>query len=1372
MVRTIIDAARNQENQKEPGPWNKAGRKKGKLFGKTKVTNDLGFDIHQDEEDEEEEDVNKPCVPPIPIKENEIRFNKPFIYPNNFFSKSKPIKGWAIPVTTEEHPDKNTLPKYKKFKLYPRPNMEFQPEELKAYYILKKRGIENAFTKERDIYWGNGPNYNIRLYPHFAKQSKPQKLEPMDAPYIPDKVPGLKVAYDEIYNKEEKVERQFEEILALRIKWNKTIVATTDMEETMCTTSEKVARRKSFFPLRKSLAPAAFKASNRMSVMAEESEENEKSMANYPNKEITKPEQEIVKVTAVVKEVNANIKETQQIVKTVTIKETTVYEERTSMVMSQQKQTENKDQVENVTNEVTNKKPFEIFTDESVVEVKENKSPSTTAALDDFQFKTPALPIANSTAVAGANNKLPFEIFTDENQAKNSPSAMPKPDFGCGTGGFFDPEETCSTQTFNIFLKAQSVSTPKAITKAQPQRQFGNIIKEVVPSPLTTTTEQQDEVVNDENVNYIAAAAAANVQVPVAVYSPPRQQLSTILETSEHGTTQGTHTTGATTKSTISSPEFDIDSHAQTTTNPPTATPLETVKELSCESSRTISPTQNVDKMMNSLKIQNVTDFNISKPQTDLATPGGVRLQKTGPGSGPRSGGLDFSIFEDTMDNKQQKVGNFSRLEEKEDTAAGAVFKALPPIRFQDDKTETIPKMLLTAQQVRYQEDKTETISKMLFAPAAPIQFQEDKTETISKMLLGPPQPIKFPEDKTETISKFMLKPPEPKIFEDEEKSNEKQKTMKNIPEPMTHDDSFEFFGQTPPKGNKSIPNKQTDKGPLSNIRTAADTRTPLTFDSKRFCDKDTPDIQKAKNLSKPIALFEDELMPSNKPSGNIKNNSFLPDFSIIQDSQPVAAQNKEKPFKTKSVFRDSFMPDFSLIEDSQPPAKPQMPKENPHKTINESILPEFSLIENTQPKSKQTEPNDSIIISSQPVEPRILKQTSMKSSMQTSYQQKMNDNMHWKETPNPKSIANRTQEGTTLKNILMDSFMKDFSEIKEPPPVPKDIKEITMVQPSKNNSTLRFLNESLSKPTEQSNTSRINNISSTKETKLSFLAPAPPPPKDKSPNKEKKRSSGSNSGGDDDKFFELNCETEMFGTNISMIKNSTWLPNHGPSSKGNAAKQLSQIQEQSLHIKPEEFSTNSSTLKSQPQPHTLSSESSRKSKLSFIDKSINHNDFSIEISASELAAIKQKQPKPQTDKNPIVIQESPDRDDDNNCEMSIYYKHTPKTPKPQVHIWDDADAFKTPSNNHYVHPEINLNETHQVIENICIDPNVNPFNVDLINAFIEQHDVIGYIENLPTCKLVGCIQRLKQHTTINIKGVNFEVLKLIGEGAYGAVFW
>ncbi|TMW47884.1 hypothetical protein DOY81_007034 [Sarcophaga bullata] len=1372
-VHSIIDAARDQENQKEPGPWNKVhGHKKGKLFGKSTATNELGFEIHKDDDEAITcENVKKLCIPPIPIADSEIRFNKPFIYPPKFCAQSKPIKGWITPVTTEEKPDKNAIAQYNKCKLYPRPNMEFSPEELKGYVIFKKRSINNAFTKECDIYWGCGPEYNIRMYPHFATLSKIENIIESDEIYIPSKMPGMVVAFNEIYNNEHKVELQFEEILASRIKRNETIITATDMEETMCITSEKIQRRKSFFPMRKSLASSAFKALSKMSVKYDSSEVCEKSSS----KDLTEPSTSIQASLSASKENSTLLSNSKR-------KENSVVTPITNYIRDETFQ-RNKETTDNtsiyiqsqqcsdeINTKATSPKTFEIFKDESVSELGKNApsvNKTTVAKENDFQFKTPALPLSNSviTSVPGASNKIEFEIYEDVNLPNSNTNSILKTETN-----FFDPEETCSTHTFNIFLRAQSVSTPKSIAKCQPQMQIGNILKEVTPTIPEQKEYQQFSTCTDTPI----PSAATTVAV---TFSPPRQQLSTILETSEHGTTQGTHTTGATTKSTLSSPEFDLEYHTQAATANQQQPALEPVKESSSESSFVASPRcyeQNVEKLMNSMKIVDVTD-NALKTQPEIfPTPAATRLENK-----TKSNGLHFSIFEDDVNNANvKKVGNFSRLEEKEDTET---FKTVPQINFQDDKTETITKVHITSQQVKFQDDKTETVPKIFFQPTLSAQLPEEKTDITSKILLNPSQPTQFPEDTTENMSNYMLAPPKLSKFEEDMSENFKTKSG-------VSDDSFAFFGQTPPKASKHLVCKQLESGSLPQMRTAMNTQTPLSRDCKRFCDKDTPDLQK----SKPIALFEskpDLFKHSINKECNSKvdfSSKNLYDFSLIVNSESTEQTNNNKEIfkKSKSVFRDSFIPDFSIIDDSQPVTKNS--PECKTKPINKSFLPEFSYIEGQQRKQTksvdisyipETQPDISIIKSSQPIESRILKQPSTTSNLKLPFhddfskinvdENKDAEDICWKHTAKDKAFSNSTQEGTSLKNILMDTFMKDFSE---PHPVPKNFKEIGMVQSSKNTS-LRFLNESVNKKpenrdlyAEKAKNSIVVKLSPSlsRETKLNFLHPehrlVTPPQKEKTGSTDK----------ENDKYFELNCETELFGTNISMIKNSTWLPNHGPGLV-NCNKQVSQIQENSLHIKHEEISSTSSSRSTLNDPQNGKCGGGATSKLSSTEKPLCNNDFSIEISASELAAINANKLSTNTIQS-IFIPDSPEPNDD-SCEMSIYYKKTPKTPKAEVHIWDDSDALKLSTNNHYVHAETDLNQTHQIIENMVIDPNVNPFNVDLINAFLEQHYVISYLESLPTCKLVGGVQRLKPHATINVKGVHFEVLKLVGEGAYGAVF-
>ncbi|XP_075155017.1 bub1-related kinase [Haematobia irritans] len=1394
VVRSIIDAQRDQENLKEPGPWNKA-HSKGKLFGKKMVTNELGFEIHED--GQANMDVDDDLIVPISLTSEERKFDKPIWLPHNFCSRNKPQTDWVTPITTEERPDKNVLVQYNKCKLYPRPNVEFQPEELKAYNFFKKRNIENGFTKNRDMYWGRGPRYNIRQYPHFAKHSNPQKLDTVDEFFAPPHLPALVVPYKEMYNLEEKVERQFEEILALRVKRNETIINPTDMEETICATSEKIQRRKSFFPMRKSLAPCANRgAIRKVSIMpncAEDEFENadETSKATRPSLIPIFENRSDIELPKILSNIRREPDEKQSTSKGAIPKKSVSLDTFKELGNNCEINVDNKNEnhkskasfnqtEKNAVPEVNTNMPIcstllapkateEISRENLVGNLAVEVQPTSMEDEPVFQFKTPGLPPSQTKT-----NKLPFEIFED------NASNEQKGDLGCGNGGYFDADESCSTQTFNIFIKAQSVSTPKA--KSEPQKLFSNILKEKAP---TIIKEQEEDDALAAPMSTIAAGClnplqeVGNENSPAAVtgFSPQRKQLSTILETSEHGTTHSTHTTGATTKSTISSPEFEQDSKAQTITqHQPT---LDTVKERTVEDDSTNA--QESIKLKTQLDInkeaqQSTTglNFSIFEDTMEKATSQTHKNVPPTPSNArrdidPTKGRLNFSIFEDNAEGKKQHVGNFSRLEEKEDTATGYAVK---PVRFQEDKTETISKMMLAPPQTaKFQEDKTETISKMLFAPTHSVKFQEDKTETISHML-APPPPVKFEEERTETITKLMLAPPQLTKCDDEilPKLTAKEKS---ITESQSHDNFFEFFGQSPPKN--------LSKHLGSQLRAASEDQTPIGLNPKRLCDIKTPDVMKPKPRS---------AVP-------------FPELSITEDNQPKFQQSK----KPKSVLRDSFIPDFSLEEDTQPQKCLQSQNTNKQLT-NDSFLPNFSHIPETQPAAS----NESIIPDSQPAHitsSSHMHKSSSKSAMQSflpnftniqicdeslipDSQPNRNASAHNRmKQQSLKNSYSNTGEGqpASMKNILTDLFMNDFSEIKEPPPMPTDVKEMTMIQPSKHNSSLAFLAESNPIQLKHALPSGSKSI---------FVAPNPV-----KTSTEKKKAG-------DEKYFELNAETEMFGTNISMIKNSTWLPNHGPVSKN-----ISQIQQDSLHIKDEQFSTETyaskemqssgnshskdvvvtdcdrmETFDDMPKPskpdniakvhNSMPAPGLPKPKLSILQQSsdtLHASHFSIEVSQSELAAIKAKKQQNQlTHPSKQQISKSTvdavDDDDDDFGEMSIYYKHTPKTPKPQIHVWDvpDDDPFKTPNNN-YKHPEIDLNQTQQVIENICFDPNVNPFNVDLINAFLEQIQFTSYIKGLSNCMLVRSIQRLKPSSKISINNAEFEVMKLIGEGAYGAVF-
>nr|6JKK_A Chain A, Mitotic checkpoint control protein kinase BUB1 [Drosophila melanogaster]6JKM_A Chain A, Mitotic checkpoint control protein kinase BUB1 [Drosophila melanogaster] len=70
-----------------------------------------------------------------------------------------------------------------------------------------------------------------------------------------------------------------------------------------------------------------------------------------------------------------------------------------------------------------------------------------------------------------------------------------------------------------------------------------------------------------------------------------------------------------------------------------------------------------------------------------------------------------------------------------------------------------------------------------------------------------------------------------------------------------------------------------------------------------------------------------------------------------------------------------------------------------------------------------------------------------------------------------------------------------------------------------------------------------------------------------------------------------------------------------------------------------------------------------------------------------------------------------------------------------------------------------------------AMDPEFNPFNVELISSLLESIDFSMYIEKLPHCQLVGHVKRLHPNTHLEVHNEKFEVSKMIGKGAYGSVY-
>lgn len=743
-LRSIIDAARQQENLKEPIAWSQP-HKRGKIFSGSEA-HDPAFPIHVDEKK----------LPPI--KNYESNFDKPFKYLPNFVAKNKPQQPWITPVTIEDEPNSTGLPCYNKIMTYPRPNMEFSPEEYHAYCWFRRCEDKHPFVLRHNAWWGNGIEFAVRRYPNFANSNKPQAADEMDGYRKMPEVASLKPILDKIYNDEEQQEYQLDEIMAANwhLKRNNTVHGVMDMEETVCLPGGQMPRRKSFFP---SVLPAASSKSilPQVSCVMEENEEQEEEEAEQLQQ--PQPQQQ---------------KQQQS--------------DPASFKVFEDPSPEKKQ---------SNKVPIKIFEDPTPKPVSEPRAPSPAApseaaapsSPDSIMFAMPMAPPANK-----------IEIFEDDPlPPRPASSKLPVP------SAFFDADETCSTQTFNIFLKSQAVSTPKAAQKQAPARQFGTILKDVSPTTCA-----------DENSEPETTPLAASVAQPVSPMM--RKQLSTILETSEHGTHGSSGGTNATTKSTLISTSTSPSSHVTTLTS----------KSETLQGECTPGPTRFQRQMAN-----------------DLSVVG----EESGSGSGAGTGAAAV-------------VGNFERLQLWEPNAPSVPM--MKSLRFQEDKTETVTRPLMAC----YQEDKTETLSKLPMALPDLSMANASKLYQPSVPQLPPlPSTPEGKEDKP--CSVFAKTPAKPRAIDSplhggtsKRSCNQKtpdlfSKSSRQTQKPVN--DSLEMFDDV----GYSLPlAKPTTTKPLTTMSKLADSfMADLSFVPETQKPKATPALSQS-TTQKKFEICLDESMP------------------------------------------------------------------------------------------------------------------------------------------------------------------------------------------------------------------------------------------------------------------------------------------------------------------------------------------------------------------------------------------------------------------------------------------------------------------------------------------------------------------------------
>lgn len=120
----------------------------------------------------------------------------------------------------------------------------------------------------------------------------------------------------------------------------------------------------------------------------------------------------------------------------------------------------------------------------------------------------------------------------------------------------------------------------------------------------------------------------------------------------------------------------------------------------------------------------------------------------------------------------------------------------------------------------------------------------------------------------------------------------------------------------------------------------------------------------------------------------------------------------------------------------------------------------------------------------------------------------------------------------------------------------------------------------------------------------------------------------------------------------------------------------------------------------------------------------------------------------------------------------SIYI---PKSPVKQIKLltddWDELNSDSKSSGSFY-HPQVDLNETQQRL-NLFVNSNkINPFDTNLCDALLEKVDFYTFLKDeVPSCTMINKVYPLKVNSVVAVGKENFQIYKLIGEGAFGKVF-
>lgn len=514
VVQTILNSTKKQENLREPGPWSKAKIKSHALFGGVSSTKP-SFSILEDDD-----------IPPIPLPDSENNYARGIQLPNNFVRKNFPQDEFAFPLHRDDEPQKNTLYKYDKFMIFPAPDKCYSLEELRAYKWYKKHNINNDFTRTQDTVWDTGYGIPMRLPPHFVRKNAKQDDLVLDPININDALGNGQRKFgfniNQIYTANE--EYSPEEIL--QAKWlNGELLSQKNAEMELTCGFE---RREEIFR-RRSMA-----IGGRKSILPRKSDSPRKSIARkslaaaaaaeppppYPTAEASQPPS-----------TSADILSTGTIKKTSLPKRKSVYTSRTLDALSTIPETASPPILRRKLNE-----------DE---EASDDRPPPNPIKFNIFEDRE---------ATDDRNNEQVFKV------------PQPAPVQKSRTSSVFQDEDLdgCTTQTFNFFIKSQSISTPKVTkphAKLDDPECMATMRKGLDFHNDSDDASASNHEMEPQTVNNAQPFTCRSVETEHQyMVEPPeiyRQKLSAIMETTEECATASSLATIASSKSS-SVEEFDF----------------------------------------------------------------------------------------------------------------------------------------------------------------------------------------------------------------------------------------------------------------------------------------------------------------------------------------------------------------------------------------------------------------------------------------------------------------------------------------------------------------------------------------------------------------------------------------------------------------------------------------------------------------------------------------------------------------------------------------------------------------------------------------------------------------------------------------------